>query len=70
MDDVNLAPCPFCKSSNTRLDIVDVNDAVVLCHTCGGRGPYFYAGGDEGSPMYDEAVRDAVEAWNKRPLSS
>lgn len=50
-----LKPCPFCGSNKVRLaDVMDFH--FVKCDFCGNEG------------LKDDAVEEAVEAWNRRAL--
>jgi len=53
-------PCPFCTSTNTRVDIICGDTAYyVTCDDCGAEGPHL-----------DEADRrDAILAWNHREVT-
>ena len=54
MSDIELKPCPFCKSTNVSVNILIWR---VSCHNCHSIGPV------------GETQSDAIAAWNKRAES-
>ena len=73
-----LAPCPFCGSTNLELFRVDRDYDwddetfhgyyTIRCMKCDARGPKVDIVNADGSIAEDEAYSKAAENWNKRVL--